>query len=176
MVRKELGQQPGEPIGPATEQTPEELALAQEIRTEIDGLLGGQTSRSINFNVRRAREVLLKFHGATPFLESDKWPIPTWKPFSAELSKEGDKYKVEVEGHDDFSPDDIHYGIRFTLYGTYPRIDNIRPVVPHDRCIPIKSAEPAKDGRLRPRMNRLEFGKFLVDRIEYASSGVCILV
>lgn len=96
MVRKELGQQVEEPIAPATEQTPEELALAQEIRKVIGELLGGQTSRSVNFNVRKARDC--GYNGGESPLKSDKWPVPSWCPRLAQISKEGDKYTVEVRG------------------------------------------------------------------------------
>lgn len=140
---------------PATLQTPEELLLAQVLRAQIDTLLGECDSRSFNFAGKRparagdhAREVEL--------FESDKWRTPGGR--TANLSRKGDDcYTVEVGD------------MRLTLNGTYSRVDLL---VLNENIFPYKTiAVPAIHGSLRPRIERLKFGVFLMDRITQADSS-----
>lgn len=189
MGRKEF-ERGTEISGPATQQSPEELSQAHELRREIDDLLGGRNYRSFDFRGKRflratadaLRESVFSSEGMVcgvkdvPLFSSEKWPTP--RGTMARLTRAGDDYYVEV-GH-----------VRLTLLGTYPRVDYI---VPEDSSEALREERrngadgfenalhpinpnknvviPVRDGSLRPRVERLKFGKFLVDRIIQADSS-----
>lgn len=189
MGRKEFERRT-EISGPATPQSPEELLLAQELRGGIDTLLRGRNYRSFDFRGKRflmatadaLRESVYVSEGMicgvkdVPLFFSDRWPTP--RGTVARLTRAGESYYVEA-GH-----------VCLTLSGTYPRVNYI---VPEDSAQGLREEKrngadgfentfhpsnpnrkvviPARDGSLRPRVERLKFGKFLLDRIIQADSS-----
>lgn len=168
-------------VGPATEQSKNELALAKQLREDLDVLLNGQSS--IFFDLGGQRKFLIE--GETSgwrqgsLLDSPRWPNPfpaDSSPGSVYVSKFGNVYEIKIKDGD--------YGIRFTLEGNHPKIDEIVP----EGSPRVKNVEqarswkehyfPAMHGRfgcLRPRIKRLDYGLFLAGRISDASLGKPLL-
>lgn len=168
-------------VGPATEQSEKELALAEQLRKNLDVLLNGQSSRS--FDLGGQSEFLIE--GETSgwrqgsLLDSPRWPNPFLadiSPDSVYVSKSKNVYEIRIKHRD--------YGIRFTLEGNYPKIDEIVPES-SSRAINAEQGRswaehyiPAMHGRfgcLRPRIERLKYGLFLAGRISDASLGKPLL-
>jgi hypothetical protein len=205
MGHEMLEQEPGKKPAPATELKPEEIALASELWEMIEKFSKGTSSGHIDFkrdeslpiNSRRGvymvedgRSIFAESAGAW-LLDSKEWPIPEWTPTEANISRMDHRCSIEIRGYKGIMVP--NYGLRFSLDGNYPRINNI---VPEDSLEatreerrnldgkrispdPVWKAAgrimiPARDGRLRPRKNRLEYGKFLIHRICIASGAKLI--
>ncbi len=158
----------------------------------MDKLLGNEEHRSFDF--RRH-----KFGVASPYprssiekgslLDSQEWPCPDWKPNRARLFRNADEYVIEIRGYKGAEWED-HYGVRFALDGFYPRVNWLVPEDSQEAAEEERRTSPktfryrfsptdsrrevairVRDGRLRPRIRRLEYGRFLLARIEAANSS-----
>lgn len=186
---KETGQS-----GPATEQSKEEIFLAGKLRGRLDQLLVGTNSRSFDFSgctfyVKDPYSCIINQWTADgcpisgtregQLLDSREWPTPKWTPTSASVSKNGERYCIEVKGYrgQDWNS---HYGLRLTLQGTYPKIDKIvpesSPEAQSNEGRPWSHAYvPAIKGNLRPRLQRLRYGLFIAGRLEETINEVNVL-
>ncbi|OGE19803.1 hypothetical protein A3J19_00905 [Candidatus Daviesbacteria bacterium RIFCSPLOWO2_02_FULL_41_8] len=135
---------------PATPQTINELRLVLELRQRIDSLLGGGSIRSFDLTGKKLPGVV-----GIQLFESKRWPTPTGT--AALLGKIDANYFVGVGN------------MCLTLHGTYPMVDKIDPEGLFNlKGLNCSVTMKATEGSLNPRVARLEFGIFLVDRISLA--------
>lgn len=188
--------------GPA-EQGLGELFLAKEIHRRVNGIIGKENCRCINF-VQKGRLILnpgsevdsMIREGERHYLAiyndqmlvNNEWPYPGWTAMTASITKFGDELSLKIEGYKYPYKTDTGYGRHLILDGTYPRVYDIVPV---DSQEAIRERKRERDGnlvfpepiqslaieketeistirnpQLRPRINRMKYWMFVLDRIE----------